>query len=340
MSDNQHFRTENHPPFKIFISYSHEDKSLKNELIKHLSLLMRSGSIDIWTDRKIGAGGEINPDIDRNLNSAHVILLLISHNFLSSDYCYEVEAKRAMERHDSDGTTVIPIILSPCDWKQAPFGKLEALPTDGKPITDVEFWKNPDYAFLDIANGIKNVIFSSPLAHESSASLSANVLISDTGTNLSEMNATFYSPRIFGLAQTVKFTPPRAGWKLERVLIVGTDGWNSSQKENPVQGIFSVEIRDATLKLLYQYADTQLDYFTSANGARTAMIDIPAIAMTSDFYVCFYGRDVVKTLTELQDSTGNSYYYIRDSGLLGPGSIPLKDNTTLPVNWIIRVVGE
>ena len=96
----------------------------------------------------------------------------------------------------------------------------------------------------------------------------ANLLIEDSGTNLSIMNATFYSPRIFGLAQAVKFTPPKAGWKLERVLILGTDGWNSSQKENPVQGIFSVEIRDATLKLLYQYADTQLDYFTSANGAR------------------------------------------------------------------------
>jgi hypothetical protein len=78
----------------------------------------------------------------------------------------------------------------------------------------------------------------------------ANLRIEDSGTNLSIMNATFYSPRIFGLAQAVKFTPPKAGWKLERVLIVGTDGWNSTQKENPVQGIFSVEIRDAALKLL------------------------------------------------------------------------------------------
>jgi len=168
----------------------------------------------------------------------------------------------------------------------------------------------------------------------------ANLLIEDSGTNFTMMNSSFFSPKVFGLAQAVKFTPPKAGWKLDRVLIVGSDGWNSSQKENPVQGIFSVEIRDAKLKLLYQYADTQLDYFTSPNGARTAMIDIPSIAMNGSFYVCFYGRDVVKTLTELQNSTGNSYYYIRDSGLIGPGSIPLKNNTTLPVNWIIRAVGE
>lgn len=168
----------------------------------------------------------------------------------------------------------------------------------------------------------------------------ANLLIEDSGTNFSIMNATFYSPGVFGLAQAVKFTPPKAGWKLERVLVLGTDGWNSTQKENPVQGIFDVEIRDANLKLLYQYADTQLDYFTSANGARTAMIDIPAIAMNGDFYVCFYGRDVVRTYTELQNSTGRSYYFIRDSGLIGPGSIPLKNNATLPVNWVIRAIGE
>jgi hypothetical protein len=91
---------------------------------------------------------------------------------------------------------------------------------------------------------------------------------------------------------------------------------------------------------LYQYADTQLDYFTSPNGLRTALIDIPALAMNGDFYVLFYGRDIVRTLSELDNSTGKSFYYIRDSGQLGPGAIPLKDNSTLPVNWIIRAEGR
>jgi hypothetical protein len=179
-----------------------------------------------------------------------------------------------------------------------------------------------------------------PASVKAPAATTPTVLISDSGTNLSQMNATFYSPLVFGIAQAVKFTPPKAGWKLERIYIIGTDGWNSTQKESPLQGIFSVEIRDSALKLLYQYADTQLDFFTSANGFRTAMIDIPAMAMNGDFYVCFYGRDIVRTLTELQNATGKSYYYIRDTGQLGPGAIPLKDNKTLPVNWIIRAVGE
>jgi len=168
----------------------------------------------------------------------------------------------------------------------------------------------------------------------------ANLLISDSGTNLSIMNATFTSPGAFGVAQAVKFAPPKPGWKLEEVVLVGTDGWNSSNKAYPVQGIFGLEIRDANLKLLYQYADTQLEYFTSPTGFRTAKIEVPATPMNGDFYICFYGRDTVRTLTELQDATGNSYYYLRDTGQLLKGGIQLKNNTTLPVNWVIRAVGE
>lgn len=168
----------------------------------------------------------------------------------------------------------------------------------------------------------------------------ANLLVSDSGTNLSIMNATFTSPGVFGIAQAVKFTPPKPGWKLEEIVLVGTDGWNSSNPAYPVQGIFGLEVRDTDLKLLYQYADTQLEYFTSPTGYRTAKIEVPALPMTGDFYICFYGRDTVKTLTELQDATGNSYYYLRDTGQLLKGGVQLKDNTTLPVNWIIRAIGE
>jgi hypothetical protein len=179
-----------------------------------------------------------------------------------------------------------------------------------------------------------------PAAQSTQATAAPTLLSADSKTNLSQMNATFYSPMTFGIAQAVKFTPPKPGWKLEGVLIVGTDGWNSSNKEFPVQGIFGLEIRDAKLRLLYQYADTQLEFFTSQIGSRTAMIEIPALSMDGDFYVCFYGRDIVRTLTELQNATGNSYYYIRDTGQLLPGALPLANNQSLPVNWIIRSIGE
>jgi hypothetical protein len=173
----------------------------------------------------------------------------------------------------------------------------------------------------------------------------ANLLIGDSGTNISIMNRTLASPSFFGIpsfgiGQTVKFTPPKQGWKLEKVLIYGSDFWNASQNTTPVQGIFALEIRDAKMNLLHQYADTQLAYFTSVTGGREAIIDVPAITMNGDFYVCFYGGGIVSTLTEIDKATGRSYYYVRDTGMLLPGALPTKSNTTLPVNWLIRAYGE
>jgi hypothetical protein len=137
---------------EVFYSYSHKDEDLRDELEKHLSILKHQGVIQSWHDRRIGAGREWASEIDTHLNTAHVILLLISADFLASDYCYEVEMKQAMGRHEAEEARVIPVILRPCDWRGAPFGKLQALPKDAKPVTS---WPDPDEAFLNIAQGIR-----------------------------------------------------------------------------------------------------------------------------------------------------------------------------------------
>src|SRR3954470_1358357 len=87
-------------PVEVFFSYSHKDESLRKRLEEHLSILRRQGIISGWHDRMIGAGQEWKGEIDRRLDSARIILLLISPSFLASDYCYDVEMKRALERHD------------------------------------------------------------------------------------------------------------------------------------------------------------------------------------------------------------------------------------------------
>jgi len=120
---------------KIFYTYAHADNKLRNELEKHLSLLKRQGEISAWHDREIGAGQEWAKEIDVHLNDADVILLLVSPDFMASDYCYDIEVKRALERHDAGEARVIPVILRPVDWHEAPFGKLKPLLTDGKPIS-------------------------------------------------------------------------------------------------------------------------------------------------------------------------------------------------------------
>src|SRR5437764_1267929 len=125
-------------PVKIFFCYAREDEPLLNKLKSHLRPLQRQGLVDIWHDREISAGTQWEQEISRHLNEADVILLLVSPDFMDSDYCYSIEMKRAIERHEREEATVIPVILRHVYW-QGVLGKLQALPTDAKPITD-PFW--------------------------------------------------------------------------------------------------------------------------------------------------------------------------------------------------------
>jgi hypothetical protein len=139
---------------KMFISYSHADEGLRDEIEKHLAMLKREGAIETWHDRRILAGQEIDAEIDAQLEQADVILFLVSQDFLDSRYCYDVEVKRAMERHAAGTAQVIPVILRPCDWHSTavPFRKLLAIPKDGKPITR---WNDRDEALLDVVQRIR-----------------------------------------------------------------------------------------------------------------------------------------------------------------------------------------
>ncbi|MBA2593161.1 MAG: toll/interleukin-1 receptor domain-containing protein [Pseudomonadota bacterium] len=140
---------------EVFYSYSHKDEALRDELNKHLALLKRQGVIRDWHDRRIAAGTEWSGQIDEHLNLAGVILLMVSADFIASDYCWDVEVKRAMERHEVGEAVVIPVILRAVDWHSAPFGKLQALPKDAKPVTS---WPVQDEAFTDIAKGIRRAV--------------------------------------------------------------------------------------------------------------------------------------------------------------------------------------
>ncbi|MFO1428918.1 MAG: TIR domain-containing protein [Candidatus Competibacteraceae bacterium] len=141
-------------PIEVFYSYSHKDEELREQLEFHLKLLKRLGVINDWHDRRIGAGTEWAGQIDHYLESSQIILLLISAYFLASDYCWDIEMKRALERHNAGTARVIPIMLRPVDWKGAPFSHLQVLPKDAKPVTD---WSNQDAAFANVAEGIRKV---------------------------------------------------------------------------------------------------------------------------------------------------------------------------------------
>lgn len=139
----------------VFFSYTHVDESLRDQLEIHLSLLKREGLITAWHDRRIVAGSNLDDSIDEQLERADIILLLVSANFIASEYCFATEMKRAMERHKAGEARIIPVILRACDWHTAPFGKLNAVPTDGRPVTS---WPNQDEAFADIAKSIRAAV--------------------------------------------------------------------------------------------------------------------------------------------------------------------------------------
>ncbi len=141
----------------VFVSYAHRDEELKNELLKHLSGLRRRNVISGWHDGEIGAGEEWEKQISEHLNKADIILLLISSDFLASDFCYDVELKRAMERHEAGAARVIPVILRDVDWTGVPFSKLKALPRDGKPVTS-KSWSSVDEALRNATEGIRKEV--------------------------------------------------------------------------------------------------------------------------------------------------------------------------------------
>jgi hypothetical protein len=141
----------------VFIAYSHKDENLYQQLAAHLATLERQGYISAWHDRKIMPGVEWNNEISTYLERADLILLLVSANFLASDYCWNIEIDRAIQRHDDGDAVVVPIILKPCDWVEAPFNRLQAMPRNARPVTQ---WNDPNEAFVDIAKGIRRVVGS------------------------------------------------------------------------------------------------------------------------------------------------------------------------------------
>jgi hypothetical protein len=140
----------------VFISYSRKDEALMRELEGHLKPLQRSGLVDSWHDGYIAPGEEWEPTLKAHLETAQIILLLISVDFINSGYCYDVELSKAISRHQTGDAHVIPIILRHCLWQQTPvgemkLGELQALPKDARPVKN---WPDPDEAFTNIASDL------------------------------------------------------------------------------------------------------------------------------------------------------------------------------------------
>ncbi|MFL5656114.1 MAG: toll/interleukin-1 receptor domain-containing protein [Ktedonobacteraceae bacterium] len=139
---------------KIFYCYARKDEKLRDELEKHLGPLKRSGWIITWHDHEIQPGAERESEIDARLRKADIILLLVSPDFIHSDYC-DAQMHRALERHKAGEVRVIPVILRPVDWKATPLSELQVLPEYANPITR---WSDRDEAFESVVMGIREIV--------------------------------------------------------------------------------------------------------------------------------------------------------------------------------------
>lgn len=138
----------------VFVCYSHQDEAIKNELIKHLSPLKRLNLVADWHDRKLEAGDKWEQVISKNLEKADIIILLVSIDFINSEYCYDIEMDAALDRAAADRAVVIPVIARSCMWKSSRLAPFQALPTDGKAIVT---WSNQDEALTLVAEGVRQV---------------------------------------------------------------------------------------------------------------------------------------------------------------------------------------
>jgi hypothetical protein len=143
-------------PIEIFFCYAHEDEALMDAVRRQLVVFDRQDIIRKWHDRKIPVGSNWQNEIDERLRTSDIILLFVSSHFFESDYIYEIEMREAMRRQTSGEARVIPIILRPCLWQTAPFGSLQALPRDAKPVAT---WSNLDEACVDAAQGVMSAVF-------------------------------------------------------------------------------------------------------------------------------------------------------------------------------------
>ncbi|WP_437547352.1 toll/interleukin-1 receptor domain-containing protein [Sorangium sp. So ce367] len=152
----------------LFISYAPPDEGLVDELEKSLAIMRRQRLIRTWHRGRIGAGEERDSRISNFLDSAQVVLLAVSRDFLAYDDCYELEMKRALERHDAGQARVIPIILRACDWRESPFKVLQPVPSNCKPLAD---WPNNDEFWQHVTQQLRFTL--KDLAHLSTISPTA-----------------------------------------------------------------------------------------------------------------------------------------------------------------------
>lgn len=137
---------------ELFISYTHKDDVYREKLMQYIDPLSVRHGIRTWHDRQLMGGDPYEKEIESHLESASIVLLLVTQAYLASDSCKK-EFKYAIGNNKTK--VVVPIILESSTWKDSEFNHLQVLPKDGKPI---KIWDVEEEAWMDVYHGLDKII--------------------------------------------------------------------------------------------------------------------------------------------------------------------------------------
>ncbi|OWY22947.1 TIR domain-containing protein [Sphingobacteriales bacterium UPWRP_1] len=143
---------------KLFIAYAGQDAAYCHQLRQHLAALERMEQVQIWYDGEIVAGQDWETELLNHLQTADIILLLVSPDFIASDFCYETLFPIAIKMHKSQTATVVPVIIRQCIWEETLLGKMKPLPKNGVPPTNPAIWSSPDDGYAHIAHELSLMV--------------------------------------------------------------------------------------------------------------------------------------------------------------------------------------
>lgn len=142
----------------IFISYSHKDEEWKDRLVAHLGVLHKEGILDIWDDRQIKAGSNWREEIKKAIENAKIIILLISADYLSSDFITDIEFQKIIKQQSDSGSVVLPVFIRPSPWSQVKWlREFQFFPPDLQPFSSDSDYEI-DVNFVTLAEKILSIL--------------------------------------------------------------------------------------------------------------------------------------------------------------------------------------
>jgi TIR domain len=143
---------------RVFVSYSHRDERWLSRMLVHLTPLQNEGAIDVWSDTRLRPGDDWQTKIEQALESASVAVLLVSADFLASQFVVENELPPLLRAAETNGTTILPVIVGPSSFQESPsLRRFQAVNDPRTPLLAMKDWEQ-ETLFHNVAKAVKAAV--------------------------------------------------------------------------------------------------------------------------------------------------------------------------------------